>query len=491
MSNSKEHKFLSDTRFLGHPKGVGKTSIMQAMSAFSSYGMTAILVYYLYATVSDGGLGFDKGLAAQLTSVYSAMATIAGVIGAYVADRFLGVRKAILIGFVLKTIGYFMLAIPNGGIIFYIANQCLLIMAAAFSGMSLYALVGKMYSPTEARRDGAFTLMYVMNNIGVISPMITGALAVRHLYYVGFGISGVASLIGLLIYIFSQKDFGDEGLLPDDPVAPELKNKMLCLTFGSLIGIMGIVVFLLSKGTLTPKGFVTFVSTISIFAPFGYLLFIGTSKKATHKEKRKLWPFLALFICNCFILMIWGQAQSILLVFAQEKVNNSLLGISFAPSAWITISSFFSIVFGTLAGSIFTKLGDRQPSTATKFGFGTIFFGLSSMFLAIPIISNRGDNKILGVWLLMFFIILIFGEAISSPVGFGFATAVAPKAFTAQMVTIWQLGLATGSGVASLSINFYRPGHEASFFMFSGLITVVVGACLVLFRKPIMKIASE
>lgn len=491
MSNGNKKDFSTDTKFLGHPMGVGTTSTMQAMTAFSGYGMSAILVYFLYATLQEGGLGFEKGLAAQLTSIYTAMATIAGVVGAYVADRFLGLRKSLLIGWILKTLGFFMLAIPNGGVTFYVANQCLLIMAAAFAGQSLYAMVGKMYSPTETRRDGAFTIMYVMNNVGVISPMITGAFAARNLYYLGFGVSAVASLIGLIVYLFSQKHFGDAGILPDDPVLPELKKKMLFKTFGTLISLMGIVVFLLAKGRLTPKAFVNFVSILSIFAPFGYLLYIGTSKKTTPKEKKKIIPFAALFVCNCFTLMIWGQAVSILLVFAEERVNNSLMGISFAPAAWITISSFFSILFGTLTGSIWTKLGNKQPSTASKFGMGTIFYGLASMFMAVPIILYPGNVKIMGLWILIFFIILIFGESISSPIGLGFATAVSPKAFTAQMVTVWQLGLSTGAGVASLSINFYTQGQEATFFLASGLITIIVGASLLLIRKPIMKIAAE
>ena len=306
-----------------------------------------------------------------------------------------------------------------------------------------------------------------------LAGVASGLWHVAYTFFVSCFVTGL--FLGLTIITGFSVGY-DLSLLPD--------TMRIILT-------MGIVVFLLAKGRLTPKAFVNFVSILSIFAPFGYLLYIGTSKKTTPKEKKKIIPFAALFVCNCFTLMIWGQAVSILLVFAEERVNNSLMGISFAPAAWITISSFFSILFGTLTGSIWTKLGNKQPSTASKFGMGTIFYGLASMFMAVPIILYPGNVKIMGLWILIFFIILIFGESISSPIGLGFATAVSPKAFTAQMVTVWQLGLSTGAGVASLSINFYTQGQEATFFLASGLITIIVGASLLLIRKPIMKIAAE
>jgi len=170
----KKVDFVNDRSFLGHPKGLGTTTSMQAMHAFSHYGMSAILVYYLYESVQNAGLRFDQGLAAQLTSYYISMFPIAGVVGAYVAERFIGVRKALILGWILRVIALLFLAIPGGGIAFYVANQCLLLVSASCLGQSLYALVGKMYSKTEPRRDGAFTLMYVMNNVGTISPMITG-----------------------------------------------------------------------------------------------------------------------------------------------------------------------------------------------------------------------------------------------------------------------------------------------------------------------------
>ena len=486
----KQVDFANDNSFLGHPKGLRTTSVMQAMYAFSHYGLSAILVFYLYANVKDGGLGFDKGLAAQLTSIYVSMFTIAGIVGSYVADRFIGVRKAILIAWIFRVVAFTLLIIPNGGIPFYVGNQCLLLISSACIGQSLYALVGKMYSKTEPRRDAAFNVMYVMNNVGTISPLIAGALGEKNMWPLAFSISAASSLIGLLLYIFSQKSFGDIGLLPDDPAPKDKKTKMLVMTFASFFSVMLIALGLLYTGVLTPSGFVNAVSTIAVFIPFAYIIFIAKSNKTTPVERKKILPFVIVFIASCSTLTIWGLAASIFLVFAESRVENVLFGFRFSPAAWITISSFFSITFGSLVGSLWTKLGDRQPSVPIKFGVGTMIWGVSAMFLAFQILLHGDAVKISGLIIWAFWAILIFGESITSPLGFGFSTSVAPKAFSAQMVTVWQLGLSTGAAIASLSINLYKEGQEFTFFFGNGVIVVLVGLALVLLSKPINKIIS-
>ncbi len=489
MQAEEKNIFVNDKSFLGHPTGLSTATIMQAMYSFSHYGLSGILVFYLYTSVKDGGLGFEPGMAAQLTSIYVSMFTIAGIVGSFVADRFIGLRKSLLIAWCFRVVAFAFLIIPNGGINFYVANQCLLLVSSACVGQSLYALVGKMYSRTEPRRDGAFTLMYVMNNVGAISPLIAGSLADKNMYPLAFSISALASLVGLLVYIFTQKKFGDAGKLPDDPFPAEKKAKLLTLTFGSFFGLMAIVLMLLYTGKLTAKAFVNSVSIVSIFIPFVYIIGISLSKKTTVNERKKMGPFIIIFIASCATLTIWGLAASIFLVFAKTRVDNSLFGFSFSSAAWLTISSFFSIIFGSFMGFIWTKLGNKQPAVSTKFGIGTIIWGVSAMFLAVQI-SIYGTNLIPGLVIWAFWAILILGESFTSPLGFGFSTAVAPKAFTAQMVTVWQLGLSTGAALASLSIHFYKEGQEFQFFLGNGLVVSAVGIILILISKPLTKVIS-
>ena len=131
--------FSQDKRFFGHPKGLGVTSTVILSQAFGNYGMSAILIYYLYTAVAQGGLGFSQTNAAQFVNVYSSLSFMAGILGGYMADRFLGIRKALGIGYLVKTVGYLLLAIPGGGTALYLASQFLLLVAGMCMGNSLNA----------------------------------------------------------------------------------------------------------------------------------------------------------------------------------------------------------------------------------------------------------------------------------------------------------------------------------------------------------------
>lgn len=479
--------FASDKRFIGQPLGVATTSFMQGFYSFANYGMSSILVYYLYATIAEGGLGFDKVTAAQLTAVYTAMNTIAGIVGGYVADRFLGVRRAIMIGYLFKTVGYGLLAIPGGGAPLYVANQCLLVLSSCMMGQSLYALVGKMYTATEPRRDGAFTLMYVFNNLFAFSPVITGIFADKKMYHTAFLLPAIACFAAWGLYMLTSKAlFGDAGLQPDDPVPEDKRKAAMTKTFGGVLVVAVIILALIITGVLSASAFAQTISTLAIIIPFAYLAYIAGSKKTTPEERKKLPAFVIIFIASCTTLMIWGQAASIMLVFAEERMDNTLFGISFPASSWITIASFYSVIFGSLTGILWGKMGDKQPSTAAKFGVGTLLYGVAALIMIYPVTAYSGDTIVSSYWMLLYFGILIAGECITSPIGFGFATAVAPKAFSTQMVTVWQLGLSTGAGLATLSMNFYTEGQEAPFFLLSGAVTCVVGLLVLIFKKKIM-----
>ncbi len=121
--------------FLGHPKGVGTLSFMQLCNSYASYGMSAILIYYLYA-VKPEGLGLSQANAAQLISLYSACSLMFGIVGSYVADRILGTRRALCFSRAVTVLAYVCLALPFGGIVGYVGAMCLLLVSAMLCGRS-------------------------------------------------------------------------------------------------------------------------------------------------------------------------------------------------------------------------------------------------------------------------------------------------------------------------------------------------------------------
>lgn len=470
----------------GHPIGLGVTSIMALCQAFGNYGMSAILIYYLYKASAAGGLGFTQANAAQLVSVYSSLMFMSGIVGAYIADRFIGVRKAMWIGYLLKTCGYLALAIPGGGVSLYFASMIILLLSAASMGTSLYAMTGKLYSKEDSRRDGGFSIMYIMNNVGAIAPVITGAVALSLNYHMGFLIAAVVQGLGFLLYFATAKKiFGDIGLQPDDPFPADKKRKMAASLLLGFIAVVGVVVLLFVTGIVTPTSFSNIISTISIFIPLVYLAVIIMSKKTSKLEATKVRAFIWIFVCNCFNMMIWTQSTSILAIYAAEQVNLHFLGIEWTPAAFQTVPAVFAVIFGAILGALWTKLGNHQPSTPKKFGIGTFLWGLGPIFMVIPFLLFPLDVKVSPLWLIVFYAIIIFGEAMTSPIGMASATLVAPVAFTAQMVTVWQLSQSTGAGLSAIAVNFYKQGHEAAYFLAIGSITCLIGLIVWIFSKKI------
>ena len=213
-------KIQADKRFVGHPVGVLTIGLKFMCNSFSYYGLTSILIYYLYAALPEG-LGLTKTEASQLLSLYYALVIICGVIGSYMADRVFGPRTAIRLTCIVMPIAYLLLAIPGLGIAGYAGAQGMMLFSSMLGGRSMDALTAKLYKKGDTRKDSAFAITYVISNIGACVPGITGTIAIVAGYHTAFLACAVFSLIGSIFFIVSEKkSFGIIGTEPDDPLPP-------------------------------------------------------------------------------------------------------------------------------------------------------------------------------------------------------------------------------------------------------------------------------
>lgn len=478
--------FREDKRFLGHPMGLGTISFMTLCQGFANYGMSAILIYYLYADMAAGGLGFSQANAAQFISLYSTLSFLCGILGSYMADRFIGIRKAIRIGFFIKTLGYVLLVVPTGGIPLYLGSQFLLLMSGAAMGNSLDALTGKLYEKGDTRRDSGYSILYIMNNVGAIAPVITGTIAQILGYHIEFLFAAILQALGFLIYLLTEKKlYGNVGTEPDDQVSQEEKRKLIFKLVSGLGILVLLILTLFYTGIFTPTSFANTVSTIAIFIPIVYLVYIGKSKKITKEDRIKLKMFFVLFLCNNLAMMVWNQSTGILAVYAAERVNLNIFGIELTPAAFQTVPAVYAVILGIAVSALWIRLGKKQPDTPLKFGIGTVLWGAGPLFMIIPFVMFTKETKVSPLWLLIFYLFIIAGEAITSPTGPSCTAAIAPKAFTVQMFTIWKLSQSTGAGLSTLAVNFYKEGAEAGYFLGIGLITCIVGMAVCFSHKAI------
>ncbi|WP_077612733.1 peptide MFS transporter [Clostridium sp. Marseille-P2415] len=483
--NSSENEvLLNDTAFLGQPKGVGTLSFMQLCNSFSNYGMTAVLIYYLY-TAAPAGLGFTKQNAAQLLSLYSGAIALTGIVGSYICDRILGCRKSLFAARSFNVIGFVCLALPLGVGGYAMAMACLAI-GPMFGGRCLEALLGKFYDKADGRRDSAYTITYVISNIGAAAPVISGALAAAFGYHSAFASCAVLSAVSLIVYAVTYKPFfGNIGIEPDDPLPDDKKRSFI----GKLALVLAAAIVILSvlfiSGTLSIPAFANGVSTASIVIPIVYFVFIFVSNKTEKYEKKKVLCLVPAFFCNALTLLIWTQTISILAIFYEEKVNRIILGKEIAAASFQTLPAVLAVIIGSFLTFLWTKLGKKQPYGTTKMGVGTMLWGLGALLIAFLYAAFPGDIKINALWIVLFYAVLMLGEGFTSPVGYSLTAVASPRAFQAQMMTVWGMSMSTGAALNTLIVNFYQEGKEVPFFLGIGGLVCVAGLLMAVFGKKL------
>jgi len=166
--------FVIFTQKKVHPKALFYLFFVELWERFSYYGMRALLVLYMTAELVRGGFGYDDSTAYGIYAAYGALVYTTPLIGGYLAEKYMGYRKAIMWGALLMMLGHFAMAFEHR-VIFFTA-LALLIMGNGFFKPNISSMVGKFYEEGDPRRDGAFTIFYMGINIGAfLTPLTCGS----------------------------------------------------------------------------------------------------------------------------------------------------------------------------------------------------------------------------------------------------------------------------------------------------------------------------
>ena len=202
-----------DRSFFGHPRGLSTLFFTEMWERFSFYGMRALLIYYLTATAVHGGLGFTDSKAGAVYGLYTAMVYLMCLGGGWIADLFIGQRRAVLYGGILIAAGEFCLMAPSTSV-FYL-GLVLLMAGTGFLKGNVSTIVGQLYTREDPRRDSGFSIFYMGINIGaLISPIFCGYIGEHYSWRLGFGLCGLGMLAGLVQYVITGRYLGAAGLHP-------------------------------------------------------------------------------------------------------------------------------------------------------------------------------------------------------------------------------------------------------------------------------------
>lgn len=474
-----------DTGFLGQPRGLAHLFGVEMWERFSFYGMQAILAYYLYFSVADGGLGLPQATATSVVGAYGGLVYLSTIGGGWVSDRLAG-RERVLFGSACVVMaGHVALAVLPGlaGV-----GVGLVLVALGSGGVkaTATALVGTLYAEGDTRRDAGFSLFYLGINVGaLIGPLLTGLAQERSGFHLGFGLAAIGMAAGLAQYAWGRRGLrGGEASRVPDPLPREQRLRW------ALTAVAGVAVVVVAAllGLLQLANLAVVVAWTCAVAAVAYFAFLLRSPKLDAVERRRVLAFVPMFLASVAFWSLFQQQSTVVALFAESQLDRDLLGWT-VPASWVqSINPVMIIALSGVFAALWTRLGSRQPSAPVKFAAGVGAMGLA--FLGFLPMSDPapGSAPLLGlVGVLLGFTV---AELLLSPVGLSLSTKLAPKAFPTQMVALWFLSTALGTALAGVFAGRWTPEGQAGYFTVLGLVAVALAVVLALVARPVRRLMS-
>ncbi len=468
--------------FFGQPWELVHIFGVETWERFSWYGMQAILLYYMYYEVSQGGLGIPQRTAVGIMGAYGGTVYLSTIVAAWISDRVLGAERTLLWSAVVVMVGHVALAVLPGGSGLVVG---LLLVAFGAGGVksNAGAIVGKLYAPDDPRRDAGFSIYYLGINLGGFGGLLlTGWLQSDFGFHVGFAAAAVGMAIGLVQYWLGRKGLPEVTRQVPNPVSRGVLYAYLAVA----AAVAGLIVFLVAGGALDLNQLpqtITFVGAVAAVALFSIVL---TSRKINAIERSRMWAYVLIFLLNTGIWSIYILSFTITAVYGDTRTNVNLFGWHM-PVAWVqSINPVFILLLSSAFAAIWTKLGRRQPNTLVKFAIGFGFVGVAYL-LFLPFVGT-GPH---GTPLLGFAGIVLawtIGELLFSPTGQALTTKLAPTAFTSQMFALYFLSMSIGSAISGTLAQLYDEHNETPYFLSLGIAGFVLAGITLALMPLILRL---
>ena len=459
ITELEEANIVAAPDFAGHPRGLATLFFTELWERFSYYGMRSILILYMTSTAAQGGLGFSVKDAAGIYGTYTMSVYLTAVPGGLIADYLTGARLAVFLGGVIIAAGHFSMVFRSMTT-FYLG----LILISVGTGLlkpNISTMVGGLYRQNDPRRDSGFSIFYMGINIGsVLAGFIVGYLAKgvtfrnflasigqdpNSSWHYGFGAAGVGMVLGLIIYLLTQRHLKGVG------------NKI-------------------------PKASKSADKTQTV-----------VREPLTRDDWKRI---AAIFIFFLFTILFWGayeQKGASLNLFADRLVRAEIFGMSFPVPYLQSLTGIFVIMLAPVFSYLWVRMKDRQPSSPAKFALGLVFIGLAFM-LMVPASLGTADGRVTFWWLVGLYFLAVCGEMCLSPVGLSTVTKLAPLKLVGIMMGVWFLAASFGNKLAGYLSGFFdssNPERLATLYGGIAIGLLVSAGILALFTPTIKKMMGR
>lgn len=463
-----------------HPMGMYVISVTEMWERFSFYIFNSILVLFMLQV-----LHFSSSFSTFLFGIIIGSTYLFQLLAGYISDTFIGNRKAVIIGGVLMVIAQLIFTYDASlyylttnvaehsaflfsyiEIIFLIGVGTMAI-GASFIKVSVTSFVGLFYPDNEELLDSAYTVFYMLINVGgFLAPLaVNFVVGVNNpsLYQYGFLLGAITIFIGLMIFVV-------------------LKNKYLRLPNGEPIGITPIS----KMQKLKDKANET------------------VNDKLTKVEIDQMKVIIILLVIILVFFIAHEQISSSLVILALTNVNNIVPFTNFevAPQIYMTLNPLFIIIISPIFIKITAMFANRnkEPSSISKIGIGLLFAGLSYVILLIAVSTLDANMQMNMIWIVLFNLVLVVGELLVMPIALSLTSKLAPPKYASLMMGVFFAATAVAVIIAGLFasafpengttmlLGFIPITNLGSFMWIFIIICFVVGAIWLLLRKQIQKL---
>jgi POT family proton-dependent oligopeptide transporter len=479
----------SDTAFFGHPRGLSTLFFTEMWERFSYYGLRAILIFYMMASPATGGLGFPLAKATAVYSLYASMNYVVALGGGWLADKFLGLRRAVILGGVLIALGNGLLSI--GQLETFYAGIAFIIVGTGFLKPNISTIVGTLYSREDNRRDAGFSIYYMGINVGaLLAPLIVGYIGQRISWQYGFATAGLFMLAGIIQFVVESKHLPRRIFAPEEPgtVLEQQQNRKWLRIGGVAVISLGAGLFLWGASV---EGLADFVGGLLLAIVVVVLAYLLSYRSPDAYERKRLAVVCILFLISSLFWSSFEQAGSTLNLFAEQNTNNNLLGFEI-PSTWYqSLNPVFLVLLAPLFAALWVRLGDRQPSVPAKFTLGLLLVGLGFVWLVGGASLSAGGAKVSPMWLFVVYLLHTCGELCLSPVGLSAMTRLAPARMAGFIMGVFFLSISVGNYVGGRLAGLYESLPLPTLFGAVGSFSIVVALIFAFFIKPVARMMNS
>jgi POT family proton-dependent oligopeptide transporter len=476
--------------FFGHPRGLATLFFTEYWERFSYYGMRALLILFMTASVASGGLGFDVPKAAAIYGIYTASVYLAALPGGVLVDRLLGQRLAVFVGGSIIALGHFTMAIRSESA-FYLA-LVLIVLGTGLLKPSVTAMVGALYPDGGARRDAGFSIFYMGINLGAsVAPIVTGFLGQRIDWHLGFGVAGIGMVLGLVQYYLGARHLGVAGLRASHPGDGRAWAK-LSLAAGALVLVVWATSVAGGRLRVSIADLANAGGPIILFVVLVYFLVAFARRDLIAREKRQLGAIAVFFVFSAICWSALEQAGSTLNLFAQRHTELSVRGFAM-PASWLqSVTPILIIGLSPVFAWLWVAMAQRrlEPTSLGKFTAGLCAIGLGFGLMVVAALRAADGRLVSPWWLVATYLLHAVGELSFSPVGYSLVTKLSPPSMVSQLLGVWLTSIALGNLIASRVAGQVGLLPLPQLFASVAVATIGAGILLLAMSSPVRRLTG-